>query len=104
MNQPPASSRLDAVFAPNRALAAMPWLFVFLWSTGFIVAKFGLPFAPPLTFLLLRFTGVVIVLTPIVWLMRAPWPVGRIRHIAVAGILVQAGYVGGVWCAIKLGE
>jgi drug/metabolite transporter (DMT)-like permease len=81
----------------------MPWLFVLLWSTGFIVAKFGLPFAPPLTFLLLRFAGVLLILVPLVWLVRAPWPVGSRRHIAVAGVLLQAGYLGGVWCAIKLG-
>lgn len=84
-------------------LAAMPFLFVLIWSTGFIVAKFGLPYAPPLTFLSLRFLGVLIVLLPLVWLKRAPWPVGVMRHIAVAGILVQAGYLAGVWCAIKLG-
>ncbi|WP_442947264.1 DMT family transporter [Noviherbaspirillum sp.] len=81
----------------------MPYLFVLIWSTGFVVAKFGLPYAPPLTFLLLRFISVLVVLLPIVLLMRAPWPVGRMRHIAVAGILVQAGYLAGVWCAIKLG-
>lgn len=84
-------------------IAAMPFLFVLIWSTGFIVAKFGLPYSEPLTFLLLRFVGVLIVLLPIVFVMRAPWPHGRIRHIAVAGVLVQAGYLGGVWCAIKLG-
>ncbi len=81
----------------------MPYLFVLIWSTGFVVAKFGLPYAPPLTFLLLRFISVLVVLLPIVMLMRAPWPVGRMRHIAVAGVLVQAGYLAGVWCAIKLG-
>ncbi|MFC5475358.1 DMT family transporter [Paraherbaspirillum soli] len=81
----------------------MPLLFVVIWSTGFIVAKFGLPYAPPLTFLLLRFVGVLLVLVPIVLLMRAPWPLGQIRHIAVAGVLLQAGYLAGVWCAIKLG-
>jgi drug/metabolite transporter (DMT)-like permease len=89
--------------APGFWIAAMPSLFVVLWSTGFIVAKFGLPYAPPLTFLLLRFAGVLAVLVPVVLLMRAPWPVGKIKHIAVAGILVQAGYLAGVWCAIKLG-
>jgi drug/metabolite transporter (DMT)-like permease len=84
-------------------ISAMPFLFVLIWSTGFIVAKFGLPFAEPLTFLLLRFAGVLLVLLPLVLVMRAPWPVGRMRHIAFAGVLVQAGYLGGVWCAIKLG-
>ncbi|MEC5215440.1 drug/metabolite transporter (DMT)-like permease [Actimicrobium sp. GrIS 1.19] len=89
--------------AVNPLLVTMPWLFVLLWSTGFIVAKFGLPFAPPLTFLLLRFAGVLLILVPLVGLVRAPWPVGSRRHIAVAGVLLQAGYLGGVWCAIKLG-
>lgn len=81
----------------------MPFAFVLIWSTGFIVAKFGLPYAPPLTFLMLRFLGVLVFLFPLVLLVRAPWPVGSMRHIAVAGILVQAGYLAGVWCAIKMG-
>lgn len=81
----------------------MPFAFVLIWSTGFIVAKFGLPYAPPLTFLMLRFLGVLVFLFPLVLLLRAPWPVGSMRHIAVAGLLVQAGYLAGVWCAIKMG-
>jgi drug/metabolite transporter (DMT)-like permease len=81
----------------------MPLLFVLLWSSGFIVAKFGLPYAPPLTFLLLRFLGVLLLLVPAVLLLRAPWPRGKIAHIALAGLLVQAGYLIGVWCAIKQG-
>lgn len=81
----------------------MPFAFVLIWSTGFIVAKFGLPYAPPLTFLMLRFIGVLAFLFPLVLILRAPWPVGSMRHIAVAGILVQAGYLAGVWCAIKMG-
>ncbi|HEY8026479.1 MAG TPA: DMT family transporter [Burkholderiaceae bacterium] len=81
----------------------MPGFFVLLWSTGFVVAKFGLPFAPPLTFLLLRFAGVSCVLLPLVWIMRAPWPRGQLRQVAFAGVLMQAGYLAGVWCAIKIG-
>ncbi|UTY58201.1 DMT family transporter [Massilia sp. erpn] len=84
-------------------LSPVPLFFVFLWSTGFIVAKYGLPYAPPLTFLLLRFLGVLAILAPAIVLLKAPWPRGKVGHIAVAGILVQAGYLSGVWCAIKLG-
>ncbi len=84
-------------------LSPIPVFFVFLWSTGFIVAKFGLPFAPPLTFLLLRCACVLLVLVPLVLIFKAPWPKGNVKHIAVAGLLLQAGYLGGVWCAIKLG-
>jgi drug/metabolite transporter (DMT)-like permease len=84
-------------------LSPIPLFFVFLWSTGFIVAKFGLPYAPPLMFLLLRFLGVLAILLPLVLLMRAPWPHGKIKEVALAGLLMQAGYLAGVWCAIKLG-
>jgi drug/metabolite transporter (DMT)-like permease len=81
----------------------IPVFFVFLWSTGFIVAKFGLPYAPPLTFLILRCTLVLVVLVPCVLIWRAPWPTGRLWHVALAGMLLQGGYLAGVWCAIKMG-
>ena len=84
-------------------LSPVPLFFVFLWSTGFIVAKLGLPYAPPLTFLILRCLGVLAVLLPLMLLWRAPWPRGQVFHIAVSGLLLQAGYLGGVWGAIKLG-
>jgi drug/metabolite transporter (DMT)-like permease len=85
-------------------LSPIPIFFVLLWSTGFIVAKFGLPFAPPVTFLILRCASVLLVLVPCVLIWKAPWPqAAGIGHIAVAGLLLQAGYLSGVWCAIKLG-
>ncbi len=83
--------------------ALAPLVFVLVWSTGFIVAKFGLPYSPPLTFLLLRYLGVIVLLLPTLLLLRAPWPTGQAGHIAVAGVLVQAGYLSGVWTAIKYG-
>ncbi|MFC0166693.1 DMT family transporter [Pseudoduganella danionis] len=95
---PPSRSATRASF-----LSPLPLFFVLLWSSGFIVAKFGLPYAPPLTFLVLRFLGVLLFLLPAVLVLRAPWPHGRIAHIALAGLLVQAGYLIGVWCAIKQG-
>jgi drug/metabolite transporter (DMT)-like permease len=103
MNMPDNSVSNPVPQAAPAWLSPIPIFFVFLWSTGFVVAKFGLPYAPPLTFLLLRCLGVVLVLLPIVLIWRAPWPHGSIRHVAVAGLLLQAGYLGGVWCAIKLG-
>jgi drug/metabolite transporter (DMT)-like permease len=84
-------------------LSPVPLFFVVLWSTGFIAAKYGLPYAPPLTFLILRCLGAVAVLLPVVLVTRAPWPRGRILHVAAAGLLLQAGYLGGVWSAIKIG-
>jgi drug/metabolite transporter (DMT)-like permease len=93
-----------AVPAPRALLSPVPLFFVFLWSTGFIVARFGLPYAPPLTFLLLRYGCVVAVLVPLVLVLKAPWPGGQARQIAVAGLLLHGGYQAGVWSAIKLGK
>lgn len=101
MSPSPRTSAVPATTASWRS--PVPLLFVFLWSTGFIVARLGLPYAPPLSFLILRGLGVLAVLLPIVFLLRAPWPHGQVLHIAVAGLLLQAGYLGGVWAAIKLG-
>lgn len=91
-------------------LASMPWLFVLIWSTGFIVAKYGMPHAEPMTFLFLRFAGVLVVMVPFVVLARVPLPQRaghtdwrQVGRIAIAGLFLQAGYLGGVWAAIKMG-
>lgn len=83
----------------------MPLAFVLLWSTGFIVAKYAVPHAPPLTFLLYRFAGVIAILLPIIAVVRAPWPrTARMwLDVAIVGVLLQAIYLGGVWIAIALG-
>jgi drug/metabolite transporter (DMT)-like permease len=84
---------------------AMPGLFVFLWSTGFIGAKFGLPYIEPMTFLAIRFAIVCALLALVGIIFRAPWPKDwRLAgHIVVAGLLVQATYLGGVFTAIDSG-
>ncbi|KQV41115.1 DMT family transporter [Massilia sp. Root335] len=99
MTATPASPAMQQA----RWLSPMPLFFVFLWSTGFIAAKYGLPYAPPLSFLILRCLGAVAILLPVVLLTGAAWPRGRVGHVALAGLLLQAGYLGGVWSAIKLG-
>jgi drug/metabolite transporter (DMT)-like permease len=83
----------------------MPAVFVLIWSTGFIVAKFGLPFAPPLTFLAIRYFLSIVCFGVWVALARAAWPRGRQQwmHLAVTGVLMHAGYLGGVWVAVKAG-
>jgi drug/metabolite transporter (DMT)-like permease len=83
---------------------AYPAIFVLLWSTGFIGAKLGLPYAEPATFLVLRFGLVLLLLLPMCLLWRAPWPSARgVGHMFVAGVLLQAGYLGGVFAAIHHG-
>jgi drug/metabolite transporter (DMT)-like permease len=83
----------------------MPAVFVLIWSTGFIVAKFGLPFAPPLTFLAIRYLLSVTCFLVWIWLSRAVWPTDRKQwlHLAVTGVLMHGGYLGGVWIAVKGG-
>lgn len=97
-------SGAESAFA-RRWVQAMPGLFVVLWSTGFVSAKYGLPYAEPLTFLLLRFALVIALMLPIALATRAAWPHSprQCAHVAVAGVLVQAGYLSGVFCSIHLG-
>ena len=94
------------VNAPARpALAGFfPALFVVMWSTGFIAAKYGVPYAPPLTFLFLRFALVAALMTIVALALRATWPTRReVVHLVVAAALVHGAYLGGVWIAIKGG-
>jgi drug/metabolite transporter (DMT)-like permease len=83
----------------------VPALFVVLWSTGFIGAKLGLPHAPPLTFLAVRFWLAAALLALLALATRAPWPrrATEVRRYAVAGLLVHALYLGGVFVGISLG-
>jgi drug/metabolite transporter (DMT)-like permease len=76
-----------------------------LWSTGFIAAKYGLPYAPPLKFLLVRFALVAALMTVVTFATRAPWPRGgwQLAHIAVAAWLVHGVYLGGVFVSIAAG-
>lgn len=84
---------------------AVPALFVLIWSTGFIVAKYGMPYAPPLGFLAWRYALSLLIF--VVWIRIAGlrWPQDRTqwKHLCVTGILMHAGYLGGVWAAVKGG-
>lgn len=86
---------LDNVIAP---------FFVLIWSTGFIIARLAMPYAEPATFLFWRFVGVLAAMAALSLIWRITWPSwSQIRHIAVAGILLQFGYLLGVWFAVRLG-
>lgn len=85
-------------------LRAMPWVFVLIWSTGFVVARLAMPHAPPLGFLSVRYALSVACFA--LWM--------RLAHVAlppreqwwpliVSGVLMHAGYLGGVWSAVKAG-
>jgi drug/metabolite transporter (DMT)-like permease len=82
-----------------------PGVFVIVWSTGFVVARYGMPHAGPLSFLSLRFALSIAVFLPWVWWAHARWPASRPQwlHLGVTGVLMHAGYLGGVWAAVKGG-
>lgn len=82
-----------------------PLLFVLLWSTGFIGAKFGLPHAEPLTFLSVRYALVIALMGLLAIAAGASWPSGprAAAHIAIAGLLIHGVYLGGVFMSIHRG-
>jgi drug/metabolite transporter (DMT)-like permease len=84
---------------------AVPAAFVLMWATGFTGARLGLPYAPPLTFLCLRFGTAAILMLPFCLMTRAPWPGSwRMRgHVAMVGLLMHSLYLGGVYSAISAG-
>ena len=86
-------------------IKAMPALFVLIWSTGFIVARYGMPHAPPMKFLLVRFALSIACFLIWIVLARVKWPTSRMQwaHLAMTGIFMHAGYLGGVWAAVKAG-
>lgn len=86
-------------------LAAMPAVFVLIWSTGFIVARYGMPHAGPLAFLFWRYVLSILAFLAWIALVGAAWPRGRRQwlHLAVTGVLMHALYLGGVWAAVRAG-
>jgi drug/metabolite transporter (DMT)-like permease len=97
----PAAAAAEA----RTLLRAMPWVFVLIWSTGFVVARYGMPHAPPLGFLAIRFALSLLCFLPWIVLARARWPQAPQQwlHLAISGVLMHAGYLGGVWAAVKAG-
>ncbi len=98
----------DTVPATGGRLSEAAWAppaFVLLWSTGIIGAIFCLPYAEPFTLLLLRFGLASLLLIGLALVLRAPWPRTpmAVFHIIVAGLLLHAVYIGGVFVAISLG-
>jgi drug/metabolite transporter (DMT)-like permease len=88
----------------NVAIAAAPVLFVLLWCTGFVGARFGLSYIEPLTFLAVRMAFVVLVLGAIALISGVRWPDRmEIGHSFVAGMFVHGLYLGGVFTAVSQG-
>jgi len=83
------------------AARAAPAIFVVLWSTGFVVTKYVLNNAEPLTYLAIRMAVVVVIMAVIVVVARPRWPDrSGVAHSVVSGILVHGFYLGGTAVAI----
>ena len=94
-----------SLLSPVALQRAVPVIFVLIWSTGFVVARYGMPHAGPMDFLALRFFFSALLFLAWVRWSGAVWPRGRAQwlHLAVTGLLMHAGYLGGVWMAVKAG-
>ncbi len=91
--------------ATSTLIRLMPAVFVLIWATGFIVARYGMPHAPPFTFLMYRY--LLSIGCFLVWIViaRVRWPRTGLEwlHLGVTGALMHGGYLGGVWAAVKGG-
>ncbi|MGI9384032.1 MAG: DMT family transporter [Methyloligellaceae bacterium] len=78
-------------------------MFLALWSTGYVAAKFGLAFAEPMTFLALRFCCVVAIMAVLFAILRPPLPSSRMDwvHLVIVGFLLQSMYFGMCYMAFK---
>ena len=90
------------VLSPSLLIRLIPLLFVLLWSTGFIGAKYALPYIEPFNLLFIRVVLTLAVLLLLIHWRGSAWPsVSKAGHQMVVGALVHAGYLGGVFAAIK---
>ena len=84
---------------------AIPAVFVLIWSTGFIVARYGMPHSPPFSFLVLRYLLSIACFLPWIFWAKVSWPqtTQQWLHLSVSGMLMHGGYLGGVWVAATAG-
>ena len=82
-----------------------PVLFVVLWSTGFVGAKYGLPFADPFIFLSVRVLIAALILFAVAALLKSPIAIGTsaIGRSSLIGFFLHACYLGGVFYALSKG-
>jgi drug/metabolite transporter (DMT)-like permease len=82
-----------------------PALFVLLWSTGFIGAKYGLPYADPFVFLSVRILLAALLLFALARALRMPVRIGRtaIARSGLIGFFLHACYLGGVFYSLSQG-
>ncbi|WP_330959738.1 DMT family transporter [Photobacterium sp. 53610] len=82
----------------------IPFIFVLLWSTGFIGARFGLPYAEPATFLFVRMLANIAIFAVLALFLKSSLPTGKARfHCFMTGMLIHGLYLGGTYYGIYLG-
>ncbi len=82
-----------------------PALFVLLWSTGFVGAKYGLPYADPFIFLSVRILIAAVLLFALARILKMPVGIGRqaVARSGLIGFFLHACYLGGVFYSIAQG-
>ncbi len=90
---------------PQKLERYAPALFVFLWSTGFVGAKYIVPYAEPFTFLTIRYFLAALILFAIAYAFKQPLKLSKEQFKAsfAVGILLHVIYIGGVFYAVSLG-
>ncbi|MCV6589161.1 MAG: DMT family transporter [Marinobacterium sp.] len=89
------------MLSKEQRLALVPWVFVGIWSTGFIGARYAVPYMEPFSVLLARMLLALLMFTGLLWWRKPQWCTPRqVGHQMVVGTLVHAGYLGGVFAAI----
>ena len=85
----PAPSTIEAT-----ALRVAPVIFLLFWSGGFSAGKIGVAYTRPMTFLVVRYGIVLLLLMPLLLWKRPPLPAGRAQwvHLVVVGVLIQGLY------------
>lgn len=91
--------------SPRLLQTIAPGLFVLLWATGFLTARFGIPYANAMTLLAIRFGFAALMMVSVAVVTRAAWPrsLRTVLHLVVTGVLLQAVYLGGCYAAIYAG-
>lgn len=90
---------------PQQLERYAPALFVFLWSTGFVGAKYIVPYAEPFTFLMIRYFLAALILFAIAYAFKQPLKLNKDQFKAsfAVGMLLHVIYIGGVFYAVSLG-
>ena len=82
-----------------------PALFVLLWSTGFTGIRYGIPYAPPFTFIAVRMAiaSVLLALISLVITKRFMHDLPTIGKSSLVGVTIHGAYLGGCFYGVKQG-